>query len=101
MTGLTDASLPSDPLVFDGPANVQGTYTNVVGAKGSIWGGTKAVCIRLDNSGAVETLNVTTPTAANIKGTNKNGNSVNLLDPAVNDNLGATNKVILPNLNSN
>ena len=98
MTNLTDASYASAPLIFDSPASTTGTYTNQVGVKGSIWGGTKAVCIRLDNSGALENLVITSPTAAFIRGNNKQGTAVNLLDSTANDNLGATNRVVLADL---
>lgn len=101
MTNLTDASYASAPLIFDSPANTSGTYTNAVGVKGSIWGGTKAVCIRIDNSGALENLVINTPTAAYIKGNNKQGTVVNLLDATANDNLGPNNKVVLANLSGN
>lgn len=98
MTNLTEASYASAPIIFDSPAGINGFYTNAVGVKGSIWGGTKAVCIRIDNSGALENLVVTAPTQAFIKGNNKQGAQVNLLDSGVNDNLGATNKVVLADL---
>ena len=100
MTGLTDASTPTSPLIFDSPANIQGQYSNVTGAAGAVWGGTKAICIRLDNSGAVENLATADPgTPANpvIKGNKKDGTAVNLLAPA-NDNLGVNNVVKLADL---
>ncbi len=60
MMGLTDSSTPSAPLVFDGTAggtgDTVGAYTNIQTSKGGVWTGTKAVVIRLDNSGAVENL---------------------------------------------
>lgn len=105
MTNLTDGSYASAPLIFDSPNDTSGKYSNTAGAKGAVWGGTKAICIRLDNSGALENLLTTAPgTATNpvIKGNNKNGTAVNLLDPAANDNLvnsGASkNTVVLADL---
>ena len=80
MAGLTDSSNAAAPLVFDGPPNTSGLYSNAVGAKGSVWAGTKAVCIRLDNSAAVEVLDVSTPAGAFIKATSTSGSSVNALD---------------------
>ena len=96
MDSQTDASNPSNPLVFDN-CSATGTYSNAVGTAGSVWGGTKAVCIRLDNSGAVETLDngsgagaVGSATAAIIKGNTATGTETNLLSTATNPNL-ATN----------
>ena len=98
MTGLTDAYPASCPLVFDNCAP-GGTYTNTVGQAGSVWGGSKAICIRLDNSGAVETLNVTAPAASYIKGNDSNGNAINLLSTSANTNLSAnTNKLVRADL---
>ena len=94
MDGLTDASDPSCPIVMDS-CSAGGTYTNVVGQPGSVWGGTKAVCIRLDNSGAVETLDTTTQTAAFIKATNTSGVSVNALDTGANPRLSTTQNHLL------
>lgn len=84
MLGLTDASSANAPLVFDN-CSANGTYSNVPGAAGSVWAGTKAICIRLDNSGTVETLNTDSPAAAYIKGTNLSGTTVNLLDTSANN----------------
>ncbi len=105
MLNLTDASYPSAPLIFDSPSDASGKYSNTVGAKGAVWGGTKAICIRIDNSGALENLLTTAPgSTANpvIKGNNKTGTAVNLLDPATNDNLNNTgtskNTVVLADL---
>lgn len=102
MTGLTDASNPNSPLVFDSPANTQGQYSNTTGAAGAVWGGTKAICIRLDNSGAVENLLTTAPAGSTtnpvIKGNSKSGTVVNLLNPGANDNLGVGNEVKLADL---
>ena len=99
MTGLTDASFSSAPIVFDSPKGVNGLYSNKVGDAGAVWGGTKAICIRIDNSGALENLDITDPTAPYIKGNKKDGTKCNLLDSGANDNLAAaTNKVVLANL---
>ena len=105
MTNLTDASYPSAPLVFDSPNTAAGVYSTTTGAKGAVWGGTKAVCIRIDNSGALENLLQSAPgTAANpvMKGNKKNGDACNLLDPTTNDNLSNTgtsrNQVVLADL---
>ena len=63
MMGLTDASSPSCPIVFDGTAtqtgDTTGAYSLTQTAKGGVWSGTKAVVIYLDNHGSVETLDTT------------------------------------------
>jgi prepilin-type N-terminal cleavage/methylation domain-containing protein len=63
MMGLSDASNPACPLVFDGTADAvsggNGTYSVTQTAKGGVWMGTKAIVIYLDNHGAVENLDTT------------------------------------------
>ena len=54
MMGLSDSNNPSSPLVFDGASNTQGVYSKTPTKIGGTWSGTKAVVIRLDNSGALE-----------------------------------------------
>ena len=60
MMGLSDASNPACPLVFDGTSDGvsggSGTYATTPNAKGGVWSGTKAIVIYLDNHGAVENL---------------------------------------------
>ena len=98
MLGLTDASYSSAPLLFDSPS-ASGVYSNKATDKGSVWAGTKAVCIRLDNSGALENLNISSPAAAYIKGNKTSGEVCNLLDAAANDNLNAvTNRIVIADL---
>ena len=59
MEGLTDASNPISPIVFDAPADTSGTYKTQQNSKGGVWSGTKAVVIHLDNSGGLDNLTVT------------------------------------------
>ena len=100
----TDASNPSNPLVFDN-CTQNGTYTNVVNSVGSVWGGTKAICVRLDNSAALEGLDygnganpVGSANAAIIKGNKADGTECNLLDTANNPNLSVANKLLIADL---
>ncbi len=95
MMGLTDASPPSCPLVFDGTStgDTSGVYSTTNGSKGAVWLGTKAVIIYLDNHGAVENVDNTTHT---VKTTNSAGAAVSVLDPNNNDKLGATCKLLNP-----
>ena len=101
MDNQTDGSNPSNPLVFDN-CSTTGTYTNAVNTAGSVWGGTKAICIRLDNSGALENLDygngagaIGTATAAVIKGNKSDGTECNLLDANNNPNLSSANKLLV------
>lgn len=55
--GLTDTSNSSAPLLADGFANASShTYARDTGAKGGVWAGQAAIVIRMDNSGAIETV---------------------------------------------
>ena len=95
MMGLTDASAPSSPIVFDGANDAQGTYSTVNGAKGAVWLGTKAIVIYLDNHGAVENVDTSTHQVKNVY--NAGGTLVNTLDPSTNPNLSTTaNKLLNP-----
>ncbi len=58
VTGLSDTSNGRFPLLADGFATgTPGTYTTVEGNPGGVWKGKKAIVIRCDISGTVETLN--------------------------------------------
>ncbi len=93
MMGLTDASAPSCPIVFDGANDLVGTYSTMNGAKGAVWNGVKAVVIYLDNHGAVENLDAQTH---QVKTTyNSGGTLVNTLDTANNPNLSTTSNMFL------
>ena len=94
MDNQTDSSNPNNPLVFDN-CKGDGTYTNAANAVGSVWGGTKAVCIRLDNSGAVESLNTTSATAAFIKIIITGTTQVNALSTTANTNFSTANKLLV------
>ena len=53
--GLTESSKPDSPLVVDGTDGT-GHYNQDTHRRGGVWAGTKAVVIRLDNSGGLESL---------------------------------------------
>ena len=97
MDNQSDASNPSNPLVFDN-CSPTGTYTNAVNTAGSVWGGTKAICIRLDNSGALENLDAANATAAIIKGNKTDGTECSLLSTSDNPNLSTANKLLTADL---
>ncbi len=83
MLGLSDASNPACPLIFDAPqaGDTGGVYAVSPAVKGGVWSGTKAVVIRLDNSGAVENLDSQRHIVIT---TNQAGAKVSLLDVANN-----------------
>lgn len=95
MRGLSDASNPSCPLVFDGtkPGDTTGSYDKVPGNKGGVWSGTKAVVIRLDNSGAVENLSINQQVVFKDP---VSGADASLLDATANSNLGASCRLLNP-----
>ena len=55
VAGLTDKSDPSAPLVADGTDGT-GHYTADAKKRGGVWSGQKAIVMRVDTSGAIETL---------------------------------------------
>ena len=96
MMGLSDASNPSCPIVFDGPVqgSTVGAYSTTQTATGGVWSGTKAVFIYLDNHGAVENLDSQTHELMVID--SKSGAKVSALDSGANSNLtGCT--LLFPN----
>ncbi len=95
--GLTDKDDPRTPLVADGTDGM-GFYCSNPSTRGGIWGGAKAIVIRLDNSGGLETLTgpsdarfVTSPTppipghapGSNLLDFSRAGTDQRLLDPAI------------------
>lgn len=78
MTGLTDTSESTEPLVADawiGPANAGITYSTNKTAQGGVWGGTKAVVAFVDGSGQVMKVNDVTNVAVL-----RPGHSYNIFD---------------------
>ncbi len=59
VAGLTDASNPSYPLIFEG-ASASFAYDNTETAAGGTWKGKKAILIRADSSGEISKLTPTT-----------------------------------------
>ena len=95
MLGLSDANNPSSPLIFDGPKNTSGAYDKIPSNVGGVWSGTKAVVIRLDNSGALENLD-TSYTVQGYDPAAAAPTKVNILNPSNNTSLGAGCKLLLP-----
>ena len=88
MMGLSDASSPSCPLVFDGTAtqtsDTNGKYSVTQTAKGGVWQGTKAIIIYLDNHGALETVD---PNTLDVLTTVNDGSKKSVLSTTDNPNL--------------
>ena len=59
VTNLNDTSNPSFPLLADGFSTSVGVYSPTQTAKGGVWEGKKAIIIRVDQSGKVETVRST------------------------------------------
>jgi prepilin-type N-terminal cleavage/methylation domain-containing protein len=62
MYGLNDTSNPSYPLLFDAPAAGGTAYVINPATAGGVWKGKRAVVVRCDNSGTVETVDAATLT---------------------------------------
>jgi prepilin-type N-terminal cleavage/methylation domain-containing protein len=56
MWGLNDTANPSYPLIFDAPTAGTTAYSANPATAGGVWKGKKAIVVRCDNSGTVETL---------------------------------------------
>lgn len=75
MTGLTDTSESTEPLVADGWIAGDIKYSTDKTARGGVWGGTKAVVAFVDGSGQVMKVNDTTNIAVL-----RPGHSYNIFD---------------------
>jgi len=62
MWGLTDSSNPSYPLIFDAPTAASTAYSTDPATPGGVWKGRRAIVVRCDNSGTVETIDATSLT---------------------------------------
>lgn len=71
--GLNDTSNPGFPLIANGLSADNATYVPDKSARGGVWGGTKAIVIRVDQSGEVMTCDrgfkapAITPTGGGVK----------------------------------
>jgi prepilin-type N-terminal cleavage/methylation domain-containing protein len=93
VTELTDTSNGSFPLVADGFADpASGTYSPTQTANGGVWEGKKAIVIRVDQSGKVETL---TPTFI-VNGPKGSGGSGNIFTTGGADWLAASQVPVNP-----
>ena len=95
--GLTDISSPSFPLIADAPntGGSSGVYSTDPTAKGGVWKGKKAIVIRCDQSGTVETCTSTGATTAIVKGPVGGATTDDIFKPAATW-LSASNSLLLP-----
>jgi len=62
MYGLNDTANPNYPLIFDAPTAASTKYDLNPAVAGGVWKGRKAIVVRCDNSGTVETVDATSLT---------------------------------------
>ena len=95
--GLTEISTPSFPLIADAP-NTGGNsavYSTDPTAKGGVWKGKKAVVVRCDMSGAVETCTTSGTGTSIVKGPVGGTATDDIFKPA-STWLSASNTLLLP-----
>jgi prepilin-type N-terminal cleavage/methylation domain-containing protein len=95
MYGLNDTANPSYPLIFDAPAAGGTAYVTDPATAGGVWRGKKAIVVRCDNSGTVETVD---PTSLTIQGHTGQATLADILVPNVANNWmdPAVNAVMYP-----
>jgi prepilin-type N-terminal cleavage/methylation domain-containing protein len=97
MLGLTEISNPSFPLIADAPATAGGSavYSTDPTKPGGVWKGKKAVVVRCDMSGSVETATLNASNGAIVKGPVGGSVPDDIFKPA-DTWLSATNVLLLP-----
>jgi prepilin-type N-terminal cleavage/methylation domain-containing protein len=95
--GLTEISNPSFPLIADAPntGGSSGVYSTDPTAKGGVWKGKKAVVIRCDMSGTVETCTSSGTGTAIVKSQVGGSATDDIFKPAATW-LSASNALLLP-----
>ncbi len=98
MFGLNDTSNPSYPLLFDAPEPNATTYTVDETVRGGVWKAKKAIVIRCDQSGNVETCTFNAAkTQSTVVGPTGGATQQDILVPAPgNQWLGAANFILYP-----
>ncbi len=96
--GLTEVSNPSFPLIADAPASGGATavYSTDQAAKGGVWKGKKAIVIRCDQSGNVETCTISGTGSTVVGPTGGNANA-NIFAPSDTWLSASGNSLLLPN----
>jgi prepilin-type N-terminal cleavage/methylation domain-containing protein len=95
--GLTEISNPSFPLIADAPntGGSSGVYSTDQTARGGVWKGKKAVVIRCDMSGTVETCTSSGTGTAIVKSQVGGSATDDIFKPAATW-LSASNSLLLP-----
>jgi prepilin-type N-terminal cleavage/methylation domain-containing protein len=98
--GLTEISNPSFPLIADAPrtGGTSAVYSIDPSAKGGVWKGKKAVIIRCDMSGTVETCVVNTAAGTStVQGATGGTTKTDIFAPNATTWLSTSNALLLPN----
>jgi prepilin-type N-terminal cleavage/methylation domain-containing protein len=93
VSGLTDTSNPTFPLIADGFAAGGTTYATNKAVKGGVWSGKKAVVVFCDSSGQILPVNATTH---QLQRTDSTGAKVNMFTGAADWFDAAANPVLNP-----
>ena len=98
--GMTESSNPSFPLIADAPSTggTSAVYKTDQTAKGGVWRGKKAVVVRCDQSGTIETCKVdTTAGTSNVLGPTGGSTNTDIFAPSGTTWISATgNSLLLP-----
>ncbi len=95
--GLNEVSNPSFPLIADGPktGGADAVYSTVQSDPGGVWKGKKAIVIRCDQSGTVETGTITSPDSK-IFGPTGGAANADIFVPDATNNWLVGNTLLLP-----
>jgi prepilin-type N-terminal cleavage/methylation domain-containing protein len=98
--GLTEISNPSYPLIADAPntGDQSAVYSTDTTQKGGVWKGKKAIVVRVDMSGTVETCIINTATkTSTVQGATGGAAKADIFKPdGTTGWLGAGNSLLLP-----
>ncbi len=99
MMGLSEVSNPSFPLIADAPetGGNSAVYTSDQAARGGVWKGRKAIVIRCDQSGTVETCTPGTGTTSTVMGPTGGTGAANIFAPSGTWLSATGNSLLLPN----
>jgi prepilin-type N-terminal cleavage/methylation domain-containing protein len=98
--GMTETSNPSFPLIADAPntGGATAVYKTDQTVKGGVWKGRKAIVIRVDQSGTVETCKVdTTAGTSTVVGPTGGSAPTDIFAPNGTTWISANNSLLLPN----
>jgi prepilin-type N-terminal cleavage/methylation domain-containing protein len=98
--GLTEVSNPSFPLIADAPntAGATAVYSTDQASKGGVWKGRKAIVIRCDQSGTVETCKVNTAAGTStVEGPTGGAANADIFAPSATWLSATGNSLLLPN----